>query len=110
MPSLSAIVGVPAITVGREMERARKPTGSRAEGRDDGIPATLTVAAVPIGRPEDASPRLAAALGEAPIVAAEDTRRLRRLASPLGVRLTTPPFSSYAHLPTPRTPELPPAL
>ncbi len=97
---------MPAITVGREMERARKPTGSRAEGRDDGIPATLTVAAVPIGRPEDASPRLAAALGEAPIVAAEDTRRLRRLASALGVRLTSRLVSYYDDVEAARTPEL----
>src|SRR5258708_7442997 len=88
------------------MERARKPTGSRAEGRDDGIPATLTVAAVPIGRPEDASPRLAAALGEAPIVAAEDTRRLRRLASALGVRLTSRLVSYYDDVEAARTPEL----
>ena len=42
---------------------------------------TLTVAAVPIGRPGDASPLLAQALAEAPLVAAEDTRRLRRLAA-----------------------------
>src|SRR4051812_12884736 len=40
---------------------------------------TLTLAAAPIGRAEDASARLRAALGEADIIAAEDTRRLRRL-------------------------------
>jgi hypothetical protein len=69
------------------MERTREPGRSRPDRRDDrasGHPATLTVAAVPIGRPEDASPRLAAALSEAPIMAAEDTRRL---ASALGVPL-----------------------
>src|SRR6266702_4051430 len=49
---------------------------------------TLTVAAVPIGRPGDASPLLAQALAEAPLVAAEDTRRLRRLAATLGVDVT----------------------
>ncbi len=49
---------------------------------------TLTVAAVPIGRPGDASPLLAQALAAAPVVAAEDTRRLRRLAATLGVELT----------------------
>src|SRR3984957_8461109 len=49
---------------------------------------TLTVAAVPIGRPGDASPLLAQALAEAPLVAAEDTRRLKRLASTLGVKGT----------------------
>jgi 16S rRNA (cytidine1402-2'-O)-methyltransferase len=46
---------------------------------------TLTLAAVPIGRAEDASERLRTALGEAGIIAAEDTRRLRRLAGDLGV-------------------------
>jgi 16S rRNA (cytidine1402-2'-O)-methyltransferase len=45
------------------------------------------VAAVPIGRPGDASPLLAQALAEAPLVAAEDTRRLRRLAATLGVEV-----------------------
>jgi len=71
--------------VGRDMERARQAPDPGAAG---GAGGTLTLAAVPIGRPQDASPRLAAALGEAPVVAAEDTRRLRRLASALGVRLT----------------------
>jgi 16S rRNA (cytidine1402-2'-O)-methyltransferase len=52
------------------------------------IPGTLTIAAVPIGCLDDASPRLAAALGRAHIIAAEDTRRLLRLASRLGVPLT----------------------
>lgn len=51
------------------------------------IPGTLTIAAVPIGCLDDASPRLAAALGQAQIIAAEDTRRLLRLASRLGVPL-----------------------
>ncbi len=67
------------------MERARPPREAGAAG---GAGATLTLAAVPIGRPQDASPRLAAALGEAPVVAAEDTSRLRRLASELGVQVT----------------------
>ena len=48
----------------------------------------LTVAAVPIGQSADASPRLAAALATAQIIAAEDTRRVRRLAAALGIRLT----------------------
>jgi len=52
----------------------------------DSEPGTLIVAAVPIGRPGDASPRLALALAEAGVVAAEDTRRVRRLAAALGVR------------------------
>jgi 16S rRNA (cytidine1402-2'-O)-methyltransferase len=46
---------------------------------------TLVVAATPIGRTDDASPRLAAELEGADVIAAEDTRRLRRLAARLGV-------------------------
>ncbi|HEX6471241.1 MAG TPA: 16S rRNA (cytidine(1402)-2'-O)-methyltransferase [Streptosporangiaceae bacterium] len=46
---------------------------------------TLTLAAAPIGHVEDASARLRAALAAADIIAAEDTRRLRRLAADLGV-------------------------
>lgn len=46
---------------------------------------TLIVAAAPIGQAGDASPRLAAALAGVAVIAAEDTRRLRRLASDLGV-------------------------
>src|SRR3984893_1258342 len=91
------------------MERTREPSRSRPDRRDDrasGHPATLTVAAVPIGRPEDASPRLAAALSEAPIVAAEDTRRLRRLASALGVRPTGRVVSYYDAVEAARTPQL----
>ncbi|MGH3354521.1 MAG: 16S rRNA (cytidine(1402)-2'-O)-methyltransferase [Nocardioidaceae bacterium] len=48
-------------------------------------PGTLVLAATPIGRVEDASPRLAAELAHADVVAAEDTRRLRRLCDRLGV-------------------------
>jgi 16S rRNA (cytidine1402-2'-O)-methyltransferase len=43
------------------------------------------LAATPIGRVGDAPPRLAEELATADVVAAEDTRRLRRLASDLGV-------------------------
>ncbi|MGE5134282.1 MAG: 16S rRNA (cytidine(1402)-2'-O)-methyltransferase, partial [Gemmatimonadota bacterium] len=49
---------------------------------------TLVVAAAPIGQPGDVSPRLAAALAGAQVIAAEDTRRVRRLAAALGVQLT----------------------
>jgi 16S rRNA (cytidine1402-2'-O)-methyltransferase len=48
---------------------------------------TLIVAAAPIGRAADASPRLTAELAGADVVAAEDTRRLRRLAADLGVQV-----------------------
>src|SRR5271165_3903382 len=56
---------------------------------------TLILAAAPIGRPDDASGRLAAELAAAPVIAAEDTRRLRRLAARLGVDLTGRLVSYY---------------
>ncbi|HEY2574920.1 MAG TPA: 16S rRNA (cytidine(1402)-2'-O)-methyltransferase [Streptosporangiaceae bacterium] len=61
----------------------------------DNAPGTLIVAAVPIGCLDDASPRLAAALGQARIIAAEDTRRLRRLAATLGVQVSGSVVSYY---------------
>ncbi len=48
----------------------------------------LVLAGAPIGRADDASPRLAAALASAHVVAAEDTRRLHRLCADLGIELT----------------------
>jgi 16S rRNA (cytidine1402-2'-O)-methyltransferase len=56
---------------------------------------TLVLAAAPIGNPADASGRLAAALAGAQVIAAEDTRRVRRLAASLGVRLTGRVVSYY---------------
>ncbi|HSV40621.1 MAG TPA: 16S rRNA (cytidine(1402)-2'-O)-methyltransferase [Nocardioidaceae bacterium] len=47
----------------------------------------LVLAGTPIGRVEDAPPRLLTELASADVVAAEDTRRLRRLASELGVTI-----------------------
>lgn len=67
---------------------------------------TLTVAAVPIGQPADASGRLADALAAAPVIAAEDTRRLHRLAAALGVRLTGRVLSYYDDVEARRVPDL----
>jgi 16S rRNA (cytidine1402-2'-O)-methyltransferase len=47
----------------------------------------LLLGATPLGQPSDASARLVSALGSADIVAAEDTRRVRTLATALGVRV-----------------------
>jgi len=47
----------------------------------------LLLGATPLGQPSDASARLVTALGSADVVAAEDTRRLRTLATALGVRI-----------------------
>jgi 16S rRNA (cytidine1402-2'-O)-methyltransferase len=53
------------------------------------------IAATPIGDPDDASPRLLRALATADVIAAEDTRRLRRLAATLGVTLTARVVAVY---------------
>ncbi len=66
----------------------------------------LTVAAVPIGQPADASPRLAAALAAAQVIAAEDTRRVRRLADALGVVLAGRIVSYYEAVEKSRVAEL----
>jgi 16S rRNA (cytidine1402-2'-O)-methyltransferase len=67
---------------------------------------TLTVAAAPIGQPADASARLGAALATAAVIAAEDTRRLRRLAAALGVRLGGRVVSYYDDVEARRVPAL----
>ncbi len=48
----------------------------------------LLLGATPLGQPSDASPRLLDALARADVVAAEDTRRVRTLASALEVKIT----------------------
>lgn len=55
----------------------------------------LILAATPLGNPADASARLRDALAHADVVAAEDTRRVRRLAADLGVRIAGKVVSHY---------------
>lgn len=71
---------------------------------------TLVLAATPIGRPDDASPRLAAELAGADVVAAEDTRRLKRLVGDLGVTLGGRVVSYFEGNEAARTPALLEAL
>lgn len=66
----------------------------------------LILAAVPIGQPGDASSRLAETLGTADVIAAEDTRRVRRLAAELGVQITGRIVSFYDAVETRKTPAL----
>ncbi|MDT4997093.1 MAG: rRNA (cytidine1402-2-O)-methyltransferase [Pseudonocardiales bacterium] len=65
----------------------------------------LVLCGAPIGNAADASPRLARTLAEADVVAAEDTRRLLRLARDLGVRVART-VSYYEANEAARTPEL----
>ncbi len=67
---------------------------------------TLVLAATPIGDPRDAAPRLADELLRADVVAAEDTRRLRRLLGELGVEPRGRVVSYHEHNEEARTPEL----
>ncbi|WP_055498798.1 16S rRNA (cytidine(1402)-2'-O)-methyltransferase [Streptomyces albus] len=71
---------------------------------------TLVLAGTPIGDPSDAPPRLAAELAAADLVAAEDTRRLRRLAQALGVTPAGRVVSYFEGNEAARTPELTDAL
>jgi 16S rRNA (cytidine1402-2'-O)-methyltransferase len=81
--------------------------GDQARGGNvAGAAGLLMIAAAPIGRPQDASPRLAAALAEAPVVAAEDTHRVRRLAAALGVHTTGRIVSYWDHVEAKRVPAL----
>ncbi|WP_344261539.1 16S rRNA (cytidine(1402)-2'-O)-methyltransferase [Streptomyces sodiiphilus] len=67
---------------------------------------TLVLAGTPIGDVADAPPRLAAELASADVVAAEDTRRLRRLAQALDVRPAGRVVSYFEGNEAARTPEL----
>jgi 16S rRNA (cytidine1402-2'-O)-methyltransferase len=66
----------------------------------------LVLAATPIGDPADAAPRLGVELATADVVAAEDTRRLRRLCGALGVEPRGEIVSYHEHNEASRTPDL----
>ncbi len=73
-------------------------------------PGVLVLAATPIGQTGDAPPRLAAELAGADVVAAEDTRRLKRLTSELGITPTGRIVSYFEGNESARTPVLLAAL
>ncbi len=70
----------------------------------------LVLAATPIGRVADAPPRLSEELANADVVAAEDTRRLRRLTNDLGVTVGGRVVSYFEGNESSRTPVLVEAL
>lgn len=70
----------------------------------------LILAGTPIGDMADAPPRLAAELAGADVVAAEDTRRLRRLTGALGIQIKGRVLSYFEGNESARTPELVEAL
>lgn len=68
-------------------------TGDRDDGSSQsGI---LVLAATPLGDPRDASVRLRELIAQADLIAAEDTRRFRRLCRDLDVKPTGPVVSCY---------------
>src|SRR5580700_4917160 len=100
---IAAMVGAATTSLGLEME-------AHSDGREAYPPmtesGTLLVAAVPIGQPGDASARLSDALRAAAVIAAEDTRRVRRLAAALGIQLTGRVVSYYDDVEIRRVPAL----
>ena len=66
----------------------------------------LVLAATPIGDPRDAAPRLALEIATADVVAAEDTRRFRRLCAALEVRPSGSVVSYHEHNEATRTADL----
>lgn len=84
-------------------------TGS-ADSPGNPSPGTLVLAGTPIGDVADAPPRLATELESADVVAAEDTRRLRRLTQALGVQVGGRVVSYFEGNESARTPELVEAL
>lgn len=78
----------------------------RAEGDPEISTGRLVLAGTPLGRVSDASVGLIRALGSADVIAAEDTRRLHRLASDLGVSLSATVVSYYEAVEQARIPGL----
>jgi 16S rRNA (cytidine1402-2'-O)-methyltransferase len=70
------------------------------------VPGRITLVGAPLGNIADASPRLATVLAEADVVAAEDTRRLRRLAHEVGFEIKARLVSYFDGNEARRTPEL----
>ena len=89
---------------GSAPDEAHEGEAHEGEAHEGG--GVLTLAAVPIGRAEDASWRLAAELAQATLIAAEDTRRVRWLASSLNIELKARVVSYYDAVEARRTAEL----
>lgn len=80
--------------------------GVKASGVPGPSGGALVLAGTPLGRADDASARLRASLAGADVIAAEDTRRLRRLAADLGVELSGSVVSYYEAVEQARIPGL----
>ncbi|WP_345643766.1 16S rRNA (cytidine(1402)-2'-O)-methyltransferase [Streptomyces tremellae] len=99
--------GHPADMTVAPQEVAAPVPGAPGPGDGGGV---LVLAGTPIGDVADAPPRLSAELARADVVAAEDTRRLRRLTQALGVQSAGRVVSYFEGNESARTPELADAL
>ena len=88
------------------VKAASGPARGPATASDEPTLGTLVLAGTPLGNPADASARLADLLAVADLVAAEDTRRLRRLLADLGVTRAGPVVSYYEDVERERLPRL----
>lgn len=79
---------------------------ARTSGASGANVGGLVLAGTPLGRVDDASARLREVLVAANVIAAEDTRRLRRLAADLGVDLAGSVVSYYEAVEQARIPGL----
>lgn len=79
---------------------------SQAPADSDRGDGRIVLAATPLGNVADASPRLRELLAGADVIAAEDTRRLRRLASDLGVEISGSVVAYHDHNEAQRAAEL----
>ncbi|HEX8095271.1 16S rRNA (cytidine(1402)-2'-O)-methyltransferase [Jatrophihabitans sp.] len=86
-----------------DLPAAPAPAEHRPAGR-------VVLAGAPLGRASDASVGLAQALATAPLIAAEDTRRLHRLAADLGVAISGRVLSFFEGNEQTRVPQLISAL
>ncbi len=87
-----------------------KSTRRPVAGRMGSVTGVLVLAGTPIGDVADAPPRLLTELAAADVIAAEDTRRLRRLTQALGVTPAGRVVSYFEGNEVGRTPELVEAL
>ncbi len=80
--------------------------GGAATAGTAGGAGRIVLVGAPLGNPADASQRLRDLLATAEVIAAEDTRRLRRLAGDLGIAVTGRVVSYFEGNEPRRTPEL----
>ena len=76
------------------------------ECQDAQVTGVLVLAATPLGDPTDASERLRELIAKADVIAAEDTRRFKRLAADLGVSVGGRVVSFYESVEKARIPAL----